>query len=131
MDSAFPEFSTCFAAVCGVAALAAGRFARRRFSAVGGIAVLAATGWDMRGTVASGIFPAPLHLDRSDAAATEDRAASAYGKRDISAIVGHNGENILRTKGNEGIDQILSNRLQLPQAVSDDTLVSDDSIARA
>lgn len=70
----------------------------------------------------------PLHLDKKGAVTLENRVASAYGKQGIEALLGEKGENVLWTKGNEDIHQILSVRLQLPQAVSDDTLVSNYSI---
>ena len=46
----------------------------------------------------------------------------------IGAEVSSSGDIIPKTAQNEDIHQILSKRLQLPQAVSDDTLVSNDSI---
>ena len=70
----------------------------------------------------------PLHLDKKGAVTLENRVASAYGKQGIEALLGEKGENVLWTKENEDIHQILSVRLQLPQAVSDDTLVSNYSI---
>lgn len=70
----------------------------------------------------------PLHLDKRGAVSLENMVVSAYGKQGIESILGKNGENVLWTKGNEGIDQILSIRLQLPQAVDDDTLVSNYNI---
>ena len=65
-----------------------------------------------------------LHLDQKGAVTLENNIASAYGRLNIEAIPEKNGENILWTKGNEDIATLLSVRLQLPQAVADDTLVS-------
>lgn len=70
----------------------------------------------------------PLHLNKNGAVGLENRLASAYGHKHISTILGENNQNVLWTKGNEDIGQLLSHRLQLPQAVVDDTLVSDYSI---
>lgn len=70
----------------------------------------------------------PLHLDKNGAISVENKVASAYGHNHISSLLGENNQNVLWTKGNEDIDQLLSHRLQLPQAVVDDTLVSNYSI---
>ena len=70
----------------------------------------------------------PLHLNKQGVVSLENRVTSAYGKGNINAILGENGKNILWTRGNEGIDQLLSRRLQLPKAVVDDTLVSNYNI---
>lgn len=70
----------------------------------------------------------PLHLDKNGAISVENKVASAYGHNHVSSLLGENNQNVLWTKGNEDIDQLLSHRLQLPQAVVDDTLVSNYSI---
>lgn len=70
----------------------------------------------------------PLHLDKNGAISVENKVASAYGHNHIFSLLGENNQNVLWTKGNEDIGQLLSHRLQLPQAVVDDTLVSGYSI---
>ena len=65
----------------------------------------------------------PLHLDKNGAISVENKVASAYGHNHVSSLLGENNQNVLWTKGNEDIDQLLSHRLQLPQAVAGDTLV--------
>ena len=56
--------------------------------------------------------------------------ASAYGKRNFDALLSENGQNVIYTKENKSINQLLDNRLQLPELVADDTLV-DYSIRRS
>ena len=73
----------------------------------------------------------PLHLNRQGALTLENRIPSAYGKENVASLAGEAGENVLWTKGNEDITTLLSHRLQLPQAVADDTLVSNYSIPRS
>ena len=73
---------------------------------------------------------AALHLDKQGVVTIENNVASAYGRPSIQAILGENGENILWTQGNEDIATLLSIRLQLPQAVADDTLVHKYYITR-
>lgn len=72
----------------------------------------------------------PIHLGKNGILTVENQVASAYGKRNLEALLGENGENILYTKNNKSIDQLLSSRLQLPNAMADDTLVAY-SIAQA
>lgn len=64
----------------------------------------------------------PLHLDKQGAVTVENRVASAYGKGDMSAVLGRNNENVLYTKNNEDIHQLIASRLQLPTATADDIL---------
>lgn len=66
----------------------------------------------------------PIHINKQGAIELENQVASAYGKKNISPILGDNEANVIYTKNNESIQQILSNRLQLPDAVSEDTLVN-------
>lgn len=67
----------------------------------------------------------PLHLDKNGALGLTNEVASAYGKKDIEPLLtDKNGKStVLYTKNNESIHQLLSSRLQLPAAASDDTLV--------
>ena len=65
-----------------------------------------------------------LHLDKQGLVDISNEVASAYGKNNFAALVGENGENVLYTKNNKSIEQILDNRLQLPALLSDDTLVA-------
>lgn len=73
----------------------------------------------------------PIHLNKQGTVELENSIASAYGKENISSIIGTNNENVLWTKGNEDISTFLSARLQLPTAVTEDTLVSKSSIAQS
>lgn len=72
----------------------------------------------------------PVHFGKDGTLTVENAIPSAYGKRNLEALFGENGENILYTKNNKSIDQLLSSRLQLPNAMADDTLVAY-SIAQA
>ena len=56
----------------------------------------------------------PLHLDRAGALGLENRVPSAYGKGNIEALIGKNEENVLYTKNNEDIHQLLSKGVQFP-----------------
>ena len=67
---------------------------------------------------------AAVHLDKQGHVELANEVASAYGKNNFAALVGENGENVLYTKNNKSIDQLLSIRLQLPEAMADDTLVA-------
>ena len=66
----------------------------------------------------------PLHLDKQGAVTMENQVVSAYGKGEVAALLGENNQNVLYTKDNKSIDQLLSERLQLPEAMADDTLVN-------
>lgn len=66
----------------------------------------------------------PVHFRKDGTLTVENVVPSAYGKRNLEALFGENGENILYTKNNKSIDQLLSSRLQLPNARADDTLVA-------
>ena len=65
-----------------------------------------------------------VHLDKQGHVELSNEVASAYGKNNFAALTGENGENVLYTKNNKSIDQLLSIRLQLPEAMADDTLVA-------
>lgn len=66
----------------------------------------------------------PVHFGKDGTLTVENAIPSAYGKRNLEALFGENGENILYTKNNKSTDQLLSSRLQLPNAMADDTLVA-------
>lgn len=72
----------------------------------------------------------PVHFGKDGTLTVENAIPSAYGKRNLEALLGKNGENILYTKNNKSIDQLLSSRLQLPNVIADDTLIAY-SIAQA
>lgn len=72
----------------------------------------------------------PVHFGKDGTLTVENAIPSAYGKRNLGALLGKNGENILYTKNNKSIDQLLSSRLQLPNVIADDTLIAY-SIAQA
>lgn len=67
---------------------------------------------------------AAIHLNKTGMIEDVNSLASAYGKRNLDALLGENNENVIYTKENKSIDQLLSIRLQLPEAMADDTLVS-------
>lgn len=64
----------------------------------------------------------PIHLDRNGSLSLENRIPTAYGKRNIGALLGEGYENVVYTKNNEDINTLLANRLQLPTALEDDVL---------
>ena len=76
----------------------------------------------------------PIHLNKQGAIEAGNSIASAYGTSHIDTILGENNENVLYTKNNEDIHQLLSNGLQLPEAMADDVLArniipqNDDSV---
>ncbi|MDR3767229.1 MAG: hypothetical protein Q3Y08_09400, partial [Butyricicoccus sp.] len=67
---------------------------------------------------------AAVHLNKKGVIEEINSLASAYGKRNLDALLGENHENVLYTRENKSIDQLLSIRLQLPEAMADDTLVA-------
>lgn len=67
---------------------------------------------------------AAIHLDKQGALTLENNIASVYGKRNISSLLGDKEQNVIYTKGNKSIKQLLSDRLQLPSTMADDTLVA-------
>lgn len=54
-----------------------------------------------------------------------EMSVNIKGKEYIDNFLGENSKNVLWTKENKSIDELLSVRLQLPQAVADDTLISN------
>lgn len=67
---------------------------------------------------------AAVHMNKRGVIEDVNALASAYGKRNLESLLGENRENVIYTKENKSIDQILDNRLQLPELLSDDTLVA-------
>ena len=67
---------------------------------------------------------AAIHLDKQGALTLENNIASVYGKRNISSLLGDKEQNVIYTKGDKSIKQLLSDRLQLPSTMADDTLVA-------
>ena len=68
----------------------------------------------------------PLHLNKQGSLELENRVASAYGKGHIESILGDRGQNVLYTKNNEDIHQLLSKGVQFPQAMADDILAKNN-----
>ena len=68
---------------------------------------------------------AAVHLNKRGIVDDVNTLASAYGKRNLTALLGENNENVVYTKENKSINQLLDNRLQLPELVADDTLVAN------
>ena len=67
---------------------------------------------------------AAIHLNKQGVVDDVNVLASAYGKRNLAALLGEDNENVIYTKNNKGINQTLDGRLQLPGLLSDDTLVA-------
>ena len=67
----------------------------------------------------------PIHLDAQGALdIPENAVASTFGADYIRRLLGKNYENVLYTKENKSIDQLLSNGRPMPEAMADDTLVA-------
>ena len=64
----------------------------------------------------------PIHLNAQGAIDVQNEVASAFGADYIRRIIGDNGENVLYTKNNEDIEQLLSKGRPVPQAMADDVL---------
>mgnify|MGYP005857540791 CR=1 FL=1 len=64
----------------------------------------------------------PIHLNAQGAVDVQNDIASAFGADYIKRIIGENGENVLYTKNNEDIQQLLSKGRPVPQAMADDVL---------
>ncbi len=60
----------------------------------------------------------PIHIDKQGAVSLENRVASAYGTPSDEIY-----KDVIYTKNDKSIKQILSDRLQLPATVSEDTLI--------
>lgn len=67
----------------------------------------------------------PIHLNAQGAVDVQNDIASAFGADYIRRIIGDNGENVLYTKNNEDIDQLLSKGRPVPQAMADDVLAKN------
>jgi hypothetical protein len=67
---------------------------------------------------------AAIHMNKRGVIEDANALASAYGKRNLEALLGETHENVIYTKENKSIDQLLSIGLQLPEAMADDTLVA-------
>ncbi len=67
---------------------------------------------------------AAVHMNKRGVIEDVNALASAYGKRNLESLLGKNRENVIYTKENKSIDQLLSIGLQLPEAMADDTLVA-------
>lgn len=67
---------------------------------------------------------AAVHMNKRGVIEDVNALASAYGKRNLESLLGKNHENVIYTKENKSIDQLLSIGLQLPEAMADDTLVA-------
>ena len=59
----------------------------------------------------------PIHLDKQGKIDLENRVVSAYGTNSDAVYAP---ENVLYTKNNEDINQLVANRLQLPSSTKDD-----------
>ena len=72
----------------------------------------------------------PLHLDKQGAISVENRIASAYQTGHMQSYLGEADSNVLYTKNNEDVHQLLSNGVQFPKAMADDILAKN-SISQA
>ena len=72
----------------------------------------------------------PIHPNKQSTVNLENVVPTAYRKGSISRLLGENNKNVLWTKENESIEQLLTIRLQLPQEVAADTLVFNYSIPK-
>nr|DAP73588.1 MAG TPA: hypothetical protein [Caudoviricetes sp.] len=68
----------------------------------------------------------PLHLDKQGAISVENRIASAYQTGHIQSYLGEADSNVLYTKNNEDVHQLLSNGVQFPKAMADDILAKNN-----
>lgn len=68
----------------------------------------------------------PLHLDKQGAISVENRIASAYQTGHMQSYLGEADSNVLYTKNNEDVHQILSNGVQFPKAMADDILAKNN-----
>ncbi|WP_462385274.1 MuF-C-terminal domain-containing protein [Intestinibacillus massiliensis] len=66
----------------------------------------------------------PIHLNKKGEMKIENQIASSYGKPRFDPLLGINNSNVLYTKSNESINQLLAGGLQLPTSRSDDPLVA-------
>lgn len=68
----------------------------------------------------------PLHLDKQGAISVENRIASAYQTGHMQSYLGEMDSNVLYTKNNEDVHQLLSNGVQFPKAMADDILAKNN-----
>lgn len=68
----------------------------------------------------------PLHLDKQGAISVENRIASAYQTGHMQSYLGEVDSNVLYTKNNEDVHQLLSNGVQFPKAMADDILAKNN-----
>lgn len=68
----------------------------------------------------------PLHLDKQGAISVENRIASAYQTGHMQSYLGDADSNVLYTKNNEDVHQLLSNGVQFPKAMADDILAKNN-----
>lgn len=68
----------------------------------------------------------PLHLDKQGAISVENRIASAYHTGHMQSYLGEADSNVLYTKNNEDVHQLLSNGVQFPKAMADDILAKNN-----
>lgn len=68
----------------------------------------------------------PLHLDKQGAISVENRIASAYQTGHMQSYLGEADSNVLYTKNNEDVHQLLSNGVQFPKAMTDDILAKNN-----
>lgn len=68
----------------------------------------------------------PLHLDKQGAISVENRIASAYQTGHMQSYLGEADNNVLYTKNNEDVHQLLSNGVQFPKAMADDILAKNN-----
>lgn len=68
----------------------------------------------------------PLHLDKQGAISVENRIASAYQTGHMQSYLGEADSNVLYTKNNEDVHQLLSNGVQFPKAMADDILAKNN-----
>ena len=68
----------------------------------------------------------PLHLDKQGAISVENRIASAYQTGHMQSYLGEADSNVLYTKNNEDVHQLLSNGVQVPKAMADDILAKNN-----
>ena len=68
----------------------------------------------------------PLHIDKQGAISVENRIASAYQTGHMQSYLGEADSNVLYTKNNEDVHQLLSNGVQFPKAMADDILAKNN-----
>ncbi|MEG0357541.1 MAG: hypothetical protein RR580_07415, partial [Christensenellaceae bacterium] len=61
----------------------------------------------------------PVQFNKQGAITVQNNISSAFGRNDMSQYLGENSENVIYTKNNEDINQLLSHGRQLPEAMTD------------